>query len=211
HDESVTALAAAPDGLRIASGSQDGTIILWSMVDLNLSPVLDWGAHIESIKQLSFSPNGRCLASSSLSQICIWDTMHGTLLGFSFEDLHLQVGTSWSGREMLVKGWKDYVVNIWDTYTGMLIASLQHDREVTSACISCCGKSVATGTYLGVMVYLMLWRVSDGACLESFKGKGCFSVSKILFTPDGQTLLYDSGVTVFCHPIGHLLVQGNAD
>ncbi len=74
----MTALAATPDGLWIASGCSYGTIILWSMVDHDLSPVLDWGAHREPIRQLQFSPDGQRLASNSHTQIRIWDTVHGT-------------------------------------------------------------------------------------------------------------------------------------
>ncbi len=349
----MTALAATPDGLWIASGSRDGTIILWSMVGHNLSSVLHWGADLESIKQLQFSPDGRCLVSSS-SQIRIWDTMHGTLLGTlcaadpnstapysvqsmvwlptgtllahrkggallwwdmdtvnsasdqpsltegtqsshgtsttpstvirpyggcrlkpkvaahpwpvnsvfssdggrliatyrhgsvmmwdisehenirpfgelsslplgqslktpgSSKKFYPYIGTSGSGREVLLRGsLEDNFVDIWDTHTGTRIASLQHDGlgKVKSACISCCGKFVATGTYTYIgygvgMVYL--WRVSDGACLASFQRKRNGDEALFLM-PDGQTLVYGSGGTVVCHPIGHLLMQGNAD
>ncbi|KAI0793584.1 WD40-repeat-containing domain protein [Fomes fomentarius] len=85
HHSSVTALAAVPDGLRIASGSHDGTIILCSMVAHELSPVLDWGAHSEAIERLQFSPDGQRLASGSKFRgIRIWDAMHGTQLAILF-------------------------------------------------------------------------------------------------------------------------------
>ncbi|KAI0758746.1 hypothetical protein C8Q74DRAFT_1299729 [Fomes fomentarius] len=128
--------------------------------------------------------------------------------GSIVNDVHLVVQTSGSGREVLVRRPRDRFVEIWDTHTDTQIASLEHDRNVSEACISRRGKFVATRTYLPERVYL--WRVSNGACLESFKGKAYFK-EKLLLTPDGQTLVYSLNGTVFCRPIGHLLMEGNAD
>ncbi|KAI0752136.1 WD40-repeat-containing domain protein [Fomes fomentarius] len=343
HGSSVTALAVTPDGLWTASGASDGSIILWSMVDRNLSPVLHWGAHTQEITQLQFSPDGRHLASGSDSEVHIWDAIDGTPLATlplttvaskTYDDTHSDpngfqpyrfasmvwspVGTiiaysagilrwwdtntfnsvlyhpslaqssngptpstlipskgscrliqstphlewvsalssdggrlvtmhrdesvliwniselenippfhklslpsdekspaiyhsldiSGTGREVLCRT-PGTSVEIWDAHTDTQIASLEHDNEVSTACISHCGQFVATHI-CGTAVLVYLWRVSDSTCLGTFKVNRCDS--KMFFTPDGQTLVYGTRRTVFCRPIGHLLtMEGNTD
>ncbi|KAI0779962.1 WD40-repeat-containing domain protein [Fomes fomentarius] len=128
HNNSVTALAATPDGLWIASGSSDGCIILWNMVNHDLSPVLDWSAHPEEIVELQFSPDGQCLASSSFSHIRIWDTVHGTqlatLLAGPKNDTDLTTfqlscvnSMVWSPAGTIIAYGANGVLQWWDTNT----------------------------------------------------------------------------------------------
>ncbi|KAI0758783.1 WD40-repeat-containing domain protein, partial [Fomes fomentarius] len=118
HYSFVTALAAMHDGLWIASGSWDGSIILWSIDDHACSPILGWGAHPGPIKQLQFSPNGQRLASSSKFEIRIWDTMHGSLLGMLLacectrHSCCYSIFSSDGGR--LIASYNDGSIIIWD-------------------------------------------------------------------------------------------------
>ncbi len=297
------------------------------MVDHELSPVLDWGAHTQEITQLQFSPDGRYLASRSESQIRIWDAIDGTPLATLLSDEHnddtdfdynriqphypivwspvgtiiaycegvlqwwdtntfnmggiqssngvstvippngsccliqstprmemgsvlssdggrlvttrrdgsalissiselenippfhklslpsvyLPLDISGSGREVLCTrtGLRGSSVEVWDTHTDRQIECLEHDSRVFTACISRCGKFVATHTVYHTTATVYLWRVSDGACLETFQHVNS-RAHPVLLTPDGQTLVYGSGETVFCRPIGHLVTSDDA-
>ncbi|KAI0752081.1 WD40-repeat-containing domain protein [Fomes fomentarius] len=130
HDSSVTALTGSIDGLRIASGSCDGTIIIWSLVNHDISPVLDWDAHPTTIRQLQFSPDGRRLASSCDRQIRIWDTIHATqlatLLDRHTNDTHSDLITSqlycvesmvWSPVGTIIAYSADGLLQWWNTDT----------------------------------------------------------------------------------------------
>lgn len=130
----MTALAATRDGRWIASGSWDGSIILWSMVKHDISPVLDWGAHSEQIKQLQFSPDGQFLASSSESEIRIWHTMRGTQLATLEHNAHteshptgspLHPSMIWSPVGTIIGCSVDRLVQWWDTNTFLDSASDQ--------------------------------------------------------------------------------------
>jgi WD40 repeat protein len=59
-----------------------------------------------------------------------------------------------------------------------------HTNNVTSVAFSPDGKTVASGSSDGTA---RLWRVSDGALLDTFEGHAD-GVQSVAFSPDGRTL-----------------------
>ena len=62
HSEPVHTVAFSPDGLRIASGSRDGAIILWDIQTGNKLHTLE--GHAEPVSSVAFSTDGLTLASA---------------------------------------------------------------------------------------------------------------------------------------------------
>lgn len=174
------------------------------------------------------SDGGRLIASYDDGSILIWDISELENIPPSHElplcsdQMQSAAQTSSSGREVLVRHprFGCTSVEIWDTHTDARIASLEHEHEVSIATyISPGGKFVVTSTYVQrAECIIYLWRVSDGACLQAFEVKGYnVHVLTILFTADGQTLVYgyyDDGIgqgTIVCRSIEHLLMEGDTD
>ncbi|RPD68153.1 WD40 repeat-like protein, partial [Lentinus tigrinus ALCF2SS1-7] len=63
HDSRVTAIAASPDSRYFATGTQDGTIMIWSTIAYPLRSLLEICASSTSISTLAFSDTGNFLAA----------------------------------------------------------------------------------------------------------------------------------------------------
>jgi hypothetical protein len=61
HAGNIWTLSFRPDGKVLASGSEDGTVRLWSL-DANKNEVLSLGPSLGPVKQVVYSPEGRHLA-----------------------------------------------------------------------------------------------------------------------------------------------------
>ena len=61
HSEEINAVAFSPDGVSLASGSDDTTIILWDLTTGH--KIVTLTGHTSNVHCLAFSPDGRTLAS----------------------------------------------------------------------------------------------------------------------------------------------------
>jgi hypothetical protein len=76
----VWSVAFSPDGARLASGSDDGTVRLWDTA--TGEPAATLTGHTSRVWSVAFSPDGARLASGSTdSTVRLWDTATGRQLG----------------------------------------------------------------------------------------------------------------------------------
>jgi WD40 repeat protein/transcriptional regulator with XRE-family HTH domain len=74
-----TAVSFDRSGTRVASGGEDGSILIW---DIRTGASLaDWSGHTDAVEGLTFSPDGKWLiTASSDATMKIWDASTGELL-----------------------------------------------------------------------------------------------------------------------------------
>jgi WD40 repeat protein len=87
-DQPVTCLEFSPDGQILAAGYDDTMIRLWDVSDGQLLISLKGDEY--NVYSIAFSPNGKRLASSHISDIRIWRVPDGQLLN----QFSLDTGTS---------------------------------------------------------------------------------------------------------------------
>ena len=118
----ISGLAWAPDGLRIASGGTDSTVIVWDSA--RGQSLLQWQVPDDreggTRRSLAWSPDGTMLATGSVwGAITIWDPGSGqelVVLGGHRESV---TGLAWSADgQLLVSGSTDGTVRLWGV-TGM--------------------------------------------------------------------------------------------
>ncbi|PWB68381.1 hypothetical protein C3F09_11780 [candidate division GN15 bacterium] len=191
HTSGVWTVAFSPDGKLLASGAQDGQVLVRSIDSL-----AKWhraGSYTGWIVGLAFSPDSRFLAygaadgfAGAEGRIGLWnieaDTLERTLFGHS--------GGCWSidfqestGR--LVSGSFDRTVRIWDPSTGAEITTLSgHTAQVLSVDFNPTQNLIASS---GVDYTVRIWNSETGSCVCVLRGHSG-NVGYVKFSPDGTKL-----------------------
>ena len=181
----VTSVSFSPDGSTLASGSRDGTILLWDVATGGLIATLE--GHTDWVSSASFSPDGATLASGSRDgTILLWDVATGGLIATleGHTDDVLSVSFSPDGAT-LASGSKDGTIKLWDVATRGLITTLEgHADRVLSVSFSPDGATLASGALDRT---ILLWDVATGGLITTLEGHTSLVLS-VSFSPDGAIL-----------------------
>jgi WD40 repeat protein/serine/threonine protein kinase/tetratricopeptide (TPR) repeat protein len=128
HTNYCVSLAFSPDGRLLASGSHDGTAIIWSTATWkavhtlhNRVPARPEDTHYmrQMVEDVAFSPDGKTLAlASRQGSVQLWDVAEGKLLRAlkGHSSAVVAVAFSPDGRT-LVSGGTDQTVRLWNVET----------------------------------------------------------------------------------------------
>src|ERR1019366_6448572 len=117
HDGQVNAVAAAPDGSRLATGSSDGTVRIWDVATGQERAVLT--GHRGRVYTVAVAPDGSWLATGGPRDrtVRMWDMVTGkeraTLASREVNVVAVAPDGGW-----LATGGLDHTVRIWDVATG---------------------------------------------------------------------------------------------
>ncbi|OJK02214.1 hypothetical protein ASPACDRAFT_1879572, partial [Aspergillus aculeatus ATCC 16872] len=169
--------------------------------------------HKRKVSSVSFSPDGRLIASGSDDwSVCLWETATGmlqqTLMGHSSgvtsvdfspnDGLLLVSGSSddtvrvWEtatafspNGQLLASGSYDKTVRLWDTATGMLLQTLEgHLDWVSSVAFSPDSQLIASSSQDKTV---RLWSIATGVVQHTLKGHSG-SINCVAFSSDGLIL-----------------------
>ncbi len=198
HTGDVFALAWSPDGSLLASSASNDTLIrLWNPSSGEQVRVLE--GHESWIRSVTFSPDGKLLASASVDlTIRLWNVADGTLLTTlnGHSDWPGSVAFAPDGRTLASTG-RDGTVRLWNVATGRQVPAFEFqnaDNPVTETpftttglAFSSDGDSLAVGSYDG-SVFLLDARTGE----QQRKLVGHESVivlRAIVFTPDDKNVI----------------------
>ncbi|KAG8773577.1 hypothetical protein FRC12_002455 [Ceratobasidium sp. 428] len=192
--DSVSSVAFAPDGSKIAFSSNCQPVSIW---DLNTGDILvgrigfegNHGCHYS----VAFSPDGRHVVSGSLCTIRIWDVETGDTVGCSFEGhtgIVYSVVYSPDGHH-LASGSQDSTIRVWDVRTGQTVVGplLGHTECVRSVLFSPEGRRIISGSW---DTTIRVWDAETGRQVgEPFRGHTA-KVHSAICSPDGTIIVSGS-------------------
>jgi WD40 repeat protein len=153
-------IAFLPDGQRVVSGGDDGTVRLWDRADARLRQT--WSGHTGAVFAVAATPDGRQILSGSGDRtLRLWDSETGQpLRTFSgHTDAVYAVAVSPNGRYALSAGC-DGTVRIWNLATGRLLRTLtEHRGRVLALAVAPDGRTVVSA---GDDALIRLWRFPPG-------------------------------------------------
>ena len=186
HTSGVPAVAVAPDGSWLASGSYDSTVRIWDAATGQQRATITDG--IDSVHAVAVAPDGSWLASGSYSgRVRIWDVatrqQRATITGHtgSVNAVAAAPDGSW-----LASGSDDGTVRIWNVATGKRRATLTGRRTnpVKAVAVAPDGSWLASGNDDGTV---RIWDIATRKRRATFTGH-TGSVNAVAVAPDGSWL-----------------------
>ncbi|NES20878.1 MAG: protein kinase, partial [Symploca sp. SIO3E6] len=192
HKDTVRAVAIAPDGQMMVSGSYDQTIRLWELPSGKLLRTLL--GHTRRVTGIAISSDGKLLASSSYDRtIKLWELPSGELL----YTLPRQSGKirylAFSPNNRTLISTSDLEIKLWAVNASQLLQPLT-GRSVSARIATFCpdGQTCIIGSLDGG---LELWNPYTSTRLHThFSRSG--GITSIAFSPDRRTLASSSGKTI---------------
>jgi WD40 repeat protein len=155
-----------------------------------------WEGNKGEINQISYSPEGSCLAVTTGKEACLIKASY--IQDYQILSGHLNsiysLGFSPDGRT-LATGSADWDIKLWQTGDGSLTHTLEgHTEEVFSVAFSPDGQFLASGSADNSV---RLWGAKDGHLLHLLnQHKDC--VESVTFSPDGRLLASASDDGTIC-------------
>ncbi|KIJ14949.1 hypothetical protein PAXINDRAFT_78116 [Paxillus involutus ATCC 200175] len=187
HGEWVNGIVVSQDGKTMASGGNDGRIVVWSLE--SREKVVEWKtpsnvcywsshfrmtcgrsgvaiippfkAHDDGIWSLVWLPNGQLISASRDNTIKYWDTSNGSPLiatSHGHTDAVFALAISSNGK-LLASTSRDRTARLWNTSTHEQIgAALQHPTFLLSVALSSDGRYLAAA---GQDHEVYIWNLED--------------------------------------------------
>lgn len=190
HKWQVSCLEFSNDGLYLASGGWDKTVLLWDLRNLEVSQRINF--HKQPVTSISFQPKSPgYLATAAADQtVAIWDPTNSAVAKRTLQyhsNWILSTSFSANGNHIASASW-DKSISVCNVETGQLVASLTgHTTGVWSCSFSpddsSTGDTICSGAEDGS---LKLWDLRSKSVIMSLVGGHEDRVKCCSWSPSAQ-------------------------
>jgi WD40 repeat protein len=185
HEGPVFGVDFNPDGTRIVSCGNDGTVKIWDAQNGQL--LQTYKCHETRISGVAWSPDGKHLATASLDHTArVWDAATGkevAKLSGHTEAVYRVAFESPGWRVITASA--DGTARVWNPRSGQELRKLEgHKGPVLGAVFRPKGSGIATASHDRTAI---LWDVFKGEGTEILQGHKA-ELIRVAFSPDGKHL-----------------------
>ncbi|EUC54571.1 vegetative incompatibility protein HET-E-1, putative [Rhizoctonia solani AG-3 Rhs1AP] len=193
----ITSVVFSPDGSRIISACNGGTVCTWDARKHNLAHESIIGC-ISGISSAKFSPDGHQFVSGSDDgSLHIWDSHTGaTIVGPIKAHTGEAISVNYLNNRVVASCRGDTVV-VCDARSGEMLRSLKiaPGHQINCIAFSLNGKLIVTGSELDSSSEVNLWDVHTGTRLLDPLTGFRYNISSVQFSPDGTCIVACSSDT----------------
>ncbi|KAL6923040.1 hypothetical protein FSST1_000314 [Fusarium sambucinum] len=205
HSRDIWSLAFTLNGLQLASGSADGTIKIWDIIDSPNPPIQSRQESPSNIiRHIQVLSDSICLSADiDISVLNVWDRNTGACLRvFRNHQIEgpkviLTLPSSSDGTRVALASDEGYL-NIWDVSTGSQTQKFKGEYgDITRAVFSSDDAFLASGSANGV---IQIWNPVTGTCLQPFRDCCNSSVKLLAITPDNMrvaSVFADNSISIW--------------
>jgi WD40 repeat protein/serine/threonine protein kinase len=180
-------LAFSPDGTRLAGGTEDGRISIWSLLDWR--ELNSFALHRASVRCLAFSPDSsRLAAGDSLANVTIWNTERSfppVACRGSRDEVY---ALAFSPDGTIVASGGRGACKFWDPANGRLLLDLETGDFVTGLTFSPDGRRLAVSSQKAFSPgQVHLWDLDYGRGIQTLRGFAA-PVGGVCYSADGRFL-----------------------
>lgn len=206
HQQTVRVVAWSPDGRLLASGGDDGQLLVWGIDGMVRQRI----PHPASVSALAWSPESARLVSGAANQVTFFTALTGAVLA-SFAHEHTAPVTSlaWTahGQQQVVSAAQDQRAVVWETaaYQPQTVFA-RHTAPIEAVSWAADGQTVGSSSHGGVV---RVWNAETGQELHPFFQDAALPMRAAAFSPismtlavggdDGKTRLWDG---LLCQNVG---------
>jgi WD40 repeat protein len=187
HPAAVRGAAFSPNGRWLATGSADGTILLWDGV--TFAKHASTPPKGKAFFGLAFAPDSESLAIASQTAVTIWDVRNRRqrqILSGRYHGPTLPLAFSPDGRRLIVGHTlsdNKSVISVWDVHTGKELPNQFPERATNSLAMSADGRMLALAFEGDSSVEV--WDTTTMKLLRVLAGHGNH-VQAVAFCPNGR-------------------------
>jgi WD40 repeat protein len=193
HQQTVRIVAWSPNGRYLASGGDDGRLLVWG----NDGVVHQRMAYPAAVTALAWSPESERLVTGAANQVIFLTALTGTVLA-SFPHDHLANVTSlaWTAhnQQQVVSGALDQRAIVWQTtlYQPQTVFT-RHTAPIEAVSWAADGQTIASSSHGGVV---RVWNAESGREVHPLYQDAHLPMRAAAFAPTGTQLAVggDDGV-----------------
>lgn len=207
HRQTVRALGWSADGQLLASGGDDGQLLVWRTD----GTILQRFAHPAPVTALAWSPESQRVATGAANQVAFLQARTGAVLAVRSHQHNATVtALSWTGHNQLqaASGALDRKAVVWRTtdYTPQTVFT-KHAAAIEGIAFAADGQTIASCSHGGVV---RVWDAESGQETHALFHDGQMSLRALAFAPAGAVLAVggDDGITRLWQDGLHCRVTG---
>jgi eukaryotic-like serine/threonine-protein kinase len=186
HFGYVYTVSWSPDGMDIASGSEDHTVHLWE-ADTGADILYVYTVHTDAVHAVAWSPNGKLIASGSSDKtVQVWKASDESSVSSYTNHARVVLAVAWSPDGTLIaSGSGDTTVQVWRAAHGSNVLTYSnHTDAVNAVAWSPDGTLIVSGSNDKTV---HVWKAANGSDIVTYSGHSA-AVNAVAWSPDGTLI-----------------------